>query len=222
MNCDDILVNYLVSNVTGNPPLLLQPKTPLRIIGGDGMFARGSKAVDEDGVAIDEALVADSDDVAGVPSAGHFSQRNLCLKRYFEHFAQFAPPDASSHYPLVKTSTSASQDVEDHSRWLMPNESWEEVVWSRVPVEEREDEKEEEQLEEAEWEDEDEQAEKEAFEEMLQGMSDEEIDDLLKEMHEAMAREDGLGDIPELDPSVFENLEEHGAETSRPHAHDEL
>ncbi|BGP70271.1 hypothetical protein RTG_02072 [Rhodotorula toruloides ATCC 204091] len=223
MNCDDILINYLVSNITGNPPLLLQPKTPLRIIGGDGMFARGSIAVDEDGAEVDQTPVTDTGDVAGIPSAGHFSQRKLCLERYFQHFAQFAPSGASKHYPLVKTSTSVSQDVEDHSRWLTLNEPWEEVVWNTAPLGERDEEPEEEELEELDFDDEDEQAEKEAFEEMLQGMSDEEIDDLLEEMQEAMAKEDGLGDIPELDPSVFENLEqEQGGETSRPHAHDEL
>ncbi|BGP07820.1 hypothetical protein JCM10049v2_003661 [Rhodotorula toruloides] len=223
MNCDDILINYLVSNITGNPPLLLQPKTPLRIIGGDGMFARGSIAVDEDGAEVDEEPVSDTGDVAGIPSAGHFSQRKLCLERYFRHFAQFAPSGAPIHYPLIRTSTSVSQDVEDHSRWLTLNEPWEEVVWNTAPLGERDEEPEEEELEELDFDDEDEQAEKQAFEEMLQGMSDEEIDDLLKEMQEAMAKEDGLGDIPELDPSVFENLEqEQGGETSRPHAHDEL
>ncbi|BGP31837.1 hypothetical protein JCM10296v2_003614 [Rhodotorula toruloides] len=223
MNCDDILINYLVSNITGNPPLLLQPKTPLRIIGGDGMFARGSIAVDEGGAKVDETPVADTGDVAGIPSAGHFSQRKLCLEQYFQHFAQFASSGASKHYPLVKTSTAVSQDVEDHSRWLTLNEPWEEVVWNTAPLGERIEQPEEKELEELNLDDEDEQAEKEAFEEMLQGMSDEEIDDLLKEMQEAMAKEDGLGDIPELDPSVFENLEqEQGGETSRPHAHDEL
>ncbi|BGP24406.1 EXTL2-like UDP-GlcNAc:heparan alpha-N-acetylhexosaminyltransferase [Rhodotorula toruloides] len=225
MNCDDILINYLVSNVTGNPPLLLQPKTPLRIIGGDGMFARGSIAVDEDGAEVDEPPAADTGNVAGIPSAGHFSQRKLCLKRYFEHFAHFARSSANSkHYPLVKTSTSVSQDVEDHSRWLTLNEPWEEIVWNSAPLEEREEEGEAE-LEELDLydEDEDEEAEKAAFEEMLQGMSDEEIDDLLKEMQEAAAKEDGLGDIPELEPSVFDDLaREHEGETSRPHAHDEL
>jgi hypothetical protein len=223
MNCDDILINYLVSNTTGNPPLLLQPKTSLRIIGGDGMFARGSIAVEEDGAEFDETPVADTGDVAGIPSAGHFSQRKLCLERYFQHFAQFAPSGAPKHYPLVKTSTSVSQDVEDHSRWLTLNEPWEEVVWNTAPLGERDEEPEEEELEELDFDDEDEQAEKEAFEEMLQGMSDAEIDDLLKQMQEAMAKEDGLGDIPELDPSVFEDLEQdQGGETSRPHAHDEL
>ncbi|GJN89149.1 hypothetical protein Rhopal_002123-T1 [Rhodotorula paludigena] len=196
-NCDDILINYVVSNLTGSAPLLLQPKVPLRTIGGDGLFHRGSVAVDDDGndVPEDDAAI---DAAAGMPKPGHFNQRQQCLERYFAHFAQFAPPSTtpgaapSNHFPLVKTSTSVSQDVEDHSRWLSRGEPWEEVKaqWeaavSTAPAAVPEPEPEPEQ--EDEWEDlfesmsDEERAEQAEFEAMLDGLTDEEIEDLLFEM----------------------------------------
>ncbi|GAA5861931.1 hypothetical protein JCM3774_001355 [Rhodotorula dairenensis] len=205
-NCDDILVNYLVSNLTGNAPLLLQPKTPLRIIGGDGMFARGSVAVNPDGETA-EADTAEADD--GIPTASHFEQRKLCLGHYFSHFAAFAPstsdPASERHYPLVKTRTTASQDVEDHSRWLYNNEPWEPITdWKLAdpsilhvpPPPAVEDDL-----------DEGEEASDEDIDDMLADMTEEEIDALLVhleiEPRHPSNGEEGLGEAEE-ESSLFE------------------
>lgn len=227
-NCDDILINYIVSNMTGNPPLLLQPKTPLRIIGGDGMFARGSVAVTDDGedetVADDETAKAD-----GIPTASHFEQRKLCLAHYFAHFAPFAPSSesASRHFPLVKTRTSVSQDVEDHSRWLFNNEPWEPITgWKLVePAMQAPP------LANLDLVEEDDPAEVD-YEAMLEGLSEEEIDDLLRELElqdgPPSDGEEGLGEFDEQ-ASVFQEVEsddeddeEHGGLWHRPIERDEL
>ncbi|GAA99458.1 glycosyltransferase family 64 protein [Mixia osmundae IAM 14324] len=39
-NCDDILINFLVSNLTHTAPVLVLPKTPLRTIKTDGLWNR--------------------------------------------------------------------------------------------------------------------------------------------------------------------------------------
>jgi hypothetical protein len=219
-NCDDILINYLVSNLTGTPPLLLQPKTPLRTIGGDGLWNRASVAVSDDE---DTSAPPPAPD-AGIPTAGHFGQRKECLARYFSHFSSFAPSTSSSskaalaaarHYPLIKTSSSVSQDVEDHSRWLFRNEAWEELNFAAMvaqsePVEEEE----EEELTPEEVE------EREMFDKMLEGMTDEEIDELMKSLQEMAENEEeddeeglpsngeeGLGAQDE-EASVFEGAED--------------
>ncbi|GAA5825724.1 hypothetical protein JCM11251_000351 [Rhodosporidiobolus azoricus] len=226
-NCDDILINYLVSNLTGNPPLLLQPKTPLRTIGGDGLWSRGSVAINED--EDDDATSPTSLPDDGVPSAGHFEQRKHCLAHYFSHFSRFAPPTSSPssapaqaarrHFPLIKTRTSHSQDVEDHSRWLFRNEKWEEpdyskMVFSPAPggaggaaAEEVLEEDEDDEL------NEEEEAERAEFEKMLEGMTDEEIDELMLSLQEMIDEgadgetpsdgEEGLEEMPK-GYSVFE------------------
>lgn len=237
-NCDDILINYVVSNLTANPPLLLQPKMPLRIIGGDGMFARGSVAVDapsQDATA--EADTAEEAD--GIPTASHFEQRKLCLGHYFLHFAQFAPKPLESdsdsvskphdHYPLVKVRTAATQDVEDHSRWLYSNEPWEPLTgWKladpsmmappRVPTPPAA----ENDINEGD------EASDLDIDDMLADMSEEEIDELLlqlgSETRHPSNGEEGLGEAEE-ESSVFEepeNDDEDSAYWHPPVDHDEL
>ncbi|GAA5981896.1 hypothetical protein JCM10908_004658 [Rhodotorula pacifica] len=220
-NCDDILINYLVSNLTGNAPLLLQPKTPLRVIGGDGMFARGSV----DANSTDDAAGSGG----GVPTASHFEQRKICLGDYFSHFASFAlaSDSPSAHYPLIKTRTSVSQDVEDHSRWLYNAEPWELITdWKLAepgtyhvappPPTAQQDEGDE--------------ASDLDIDEMLDGMTEEEIDDLLLRL-EAEHRhpsngEEGLGEA-EAQASLFEDEEDEEDSFSEydwhePIDHDEL
>ncbi|BGP39769.1 hypothetical protein JCM10450v2_003739 [Rhodotorula kratochvilovae] len=245
-NCDDLLINYLVSNLTGQPPLVLQPKTPLRTIPGDGLFHRGSIAVPDDTPtqpappSADDLPTPDAavDAAAGMPTPGHFDQRRLCLEHYFSHFAAFAPLSPRSgkkeaFYPLVRTSTSASQDVEDHARWLHKGELWEDAVWAPAPAPavRKEPEWEEMDAEEMDWSfsDEDEAREKAEFERMLEGMSDEEIDELMGELKEMLAQEEGEDDATDGEeglgemlsaPSVFEEVD--AEEEAPPHAHDEL
>ncbi|GAA6012910.1 hypothetical protein JCM10207_008373 [Rhodosporidiobolus poonsookiae] len=229
-NCDDILINYLVSNLTSNPPLLLQPKKILRTIGGDGLWSRGSVPVNDPSTHASPSTPLppdpDVDADAGIPSASHFEQRKHCLAHYFSHFSRFAPAASSykpaaaaaRHFPLHKTSSSVSQDVEDHSRWLFTNEQWEEPDFSKLTfaqapaggATEGEDEEmtPEEQLEQAE------------FEKMLEGMTDDEIEELMKSLQDMVDEgeeeqaeglpsdgEEGLEEQVE-EPSVFEAEEQ--------------
>ncbi|GAA6051358.1 hypothetical protein JCM3770_004500 [Rhodotorula araucariae] len=242
-NCDDLLINYVVSNLTGQPPLLLQPKTPLRTTPGNGLFHRGSVAVPADTPTQQHAAGfpapdAGIDAAAGIPGASHFDQRRLCLGRFFEHFSAFAPLSlrtgkAEAFYPLVRTSTSASQDVEDHSRWLRASEQWEDPEWAPAPAPALREKPDWEEIgaDEMDWEfgDEDDQRERAEFERMLEDMSDDEIDELMGELKDMLAQEEaedgatdgeeGLGELPS-EPSVFEVVED---EEVRPrHGHDEL
>ncbi|GAA6037343.1 hypothetical protein JCM8097_008521 [Rhodosporidiobolus ruineniae] len=238
-NCDDILINYLVSNLTGNPPLLLQPVPPLRTIGGGGLALRGSVPVDPSDPAFDHPSPSDDAGTNGAtPSAGHFTQRAQCLAHYFSHFSRFAPPAsnykspqaaqaAARHFPLRKTRTSASMDVEDHSRWLFRHEPWEAVVFrAAVPsvAEELAEEPWEDELDSAEGEgdgegggrelSEEEKRERDEFDEMLAGLSDEELEELIASLGEMIEEdegpsdgEEGLGEEEE-GQSVFEVDEE--------------
>ncbi|GAA5856012.1 hypothetical protein JCM9279_003375 [Rhodotorula babjevae] len=231
-NCDDLLINYLVSNLTGQPPLLLQPKTQLRTIGGDGLFNRGSVAVDDDGNDRAAAPISSTnsnddadlpapdaavDAAAGLPAAGHFDQRRQCLLRYFAHFAPFAPKgDEAPFYPLVRTATSASQDVEDHSRWLFRGEAWETpeaAAYVPAPAQDpATEEEEEEELEQGEADDwpelsAEDLAEHEEFGRLLDDMSEDEIDELMAELNEALA-EAGVEGIDETEDAEEEDDEE--------------
>ncbi|KPV75327.1 glycosyltransferase family 64 protein [Rhodotorula graminis WP1] len=278
-NCDDLLINYLVSNLTGQPPLLLQPKTPLRTIGGDGLFNRGSVAVDADGNDIvpppstsspsstdgDTDLPAPDaaiDAAAGLPAAGHFDQRRQCLSHYFAHFSAFAPaaaaaePSPSPFYPLVRTSTSASQDVEDHSRWLLRGEAWETpeaAAYVPAPAQDAVDEgdegEQERERERGEGAGDDwaplsaeDLAEHEEFGMMLDDMSEDEIDELMAELNEALAEAglEGIDDSPAAaaeeddegeflgevveEPTLFEDDDDDEQEhaSRRAGGHDEL
>ncbi|GAA5867706.1 hypothetical protein JCM1840_006665 [Sporobolomyces johnsonii] len=197
-NCDDILINYLVSNLTGSAPLLLQPSTPLRTVPTeDGLWNRGANAVD----AADAANASSSSTPADPPRPNHFETRKLCLAHYFSHFSAFAPPPkrgrrfASAHYPLIKTSTSVSQDVQDHARWLYDNEMWETPVWT---------------LPEPELSQEDQELlEKEEFDKLLEGMTDAEIDELMRSLEAMIDEDEGAeGELEDeeeqTEPSVYE------------------
>lgn len=243
-NCDDILINYVVSNLTANPPLLLQPKMPLRIIGGDGMFARGSVPVDGmfargsvpvDAPSQDATAEADTAEADGIPTASHFEQRKLCLGHYFSHFAQFAPAMTDSestskhhhhHYPLVKVRTAAAQDVEDHSRWLYSNEPWEPLTgWKladpsmMAPPRDPTPPVAEEDI------DEGDEASDLDIDDMLADMSEEEIDELLLQFGSETSHpsngEEGLGEAEE-ESSLFEDGEDDDEYWHPPVDHDEL
>ncbi|GAA5970948.1 hypothetical protein JCM11641_004519 [Rhodosporidiobolus odoratus] len=230
VNCDDILINYLVSNLTRNPPLLLQPKTPLRTIGGDGLWTRGSVPVDDKASPKPSSSSTD----AGIPSANHFEQRKHCLAHYFSHFSAFAPTERSAktgsrHFPLIKTSSSVSQDVEDHSRWLYANEEWEKPDYSKF-VKAQPDEPEGEEQYDADEFTLEEEFEKAEFEQMLEGLTDEEIDELMKSLKELLAEEEagapsdgeeGLEEMPE-ELSVFEEGAEGDEQLVFGHAPGEL
>ncbi|GAA5884642.1 hypothetical protein JCM16303_003696 [Sporobolomyces ruberrimus] len=208
-NCDDILINYLVSNLTGSPPLLLQPATPLRTIPTEGGL--WNRVVSDDTAAPKSntsGVKAIPDTITiSPPRPEHFATRKECLAHYFSHFSQFAPSSESSasnkHYPLVKTRTSISQDVEDHSRWLFENEMWETVVWSRPePTADEIDKVELSEAEEA-------MLEKGDYDSFLEGLSDEEVDELMLSLDEMV--EGGAVDVEdagEEEWEVDESLEE--------------
>lgn len=209
-NCDDILVNYLVSNLTGTPPLLLQPSTPLRTIPTEGGLWNRASSSSKGPETI----------TTSPPRPEHFSTRKECLSHYFSHFAQFAPPSSSpssSHYPLIKTSTSVSQDVEDHSRWMFENELWETRVWTQPTGEASAEDilggaeaveelsKEEEEM-----------LEKGDYESFLEGLSDEEVDELMQSLEEMVEEgNEGEGNAAVDQEAPFE-------EEKKPHAHEEL
>ncbi|GAA5917240.1 Jip5p, partial [Sporobolomyces salmoneus] len=183
-NCDDLLINFLVSNLTHSPPLLLQPSTPLRTIPTEGglwnRVVSPSSSPSSTGSAAPETITTSP------PRPEHFSTRKECLAHYFSHFSQFAPPSSSSssqrdHYPLIKTSTSISQEVQDHSRWMFENEMWETVVWEK-PDDGSNDESVEE--EEPLSEEEEKMLDNGDYESFLQGLSDEEIDELMQSLEE--------------------------------------
>lgn len=115
-NCDDILINFLVSNLTHQPPLLLQLKTPLRTIATSGLWNSPTT----------------STNTTTPPRPEHFSTRSLCLNHFFNQFAPFNK-DGVDHYPLLQSYASVSQDLTDHSREMGLNESWEDEVWTTVP-----------------------------------------------------------------------------------------
>ncbi|KAL8292436.1 hypothetical protein RQP46_001048 [Phenoliferia psychrophenolica] len=171
-NCDDLLINYIVSNMTHLPPLLLQPTTPLRTVPTtDGLWNRGSDH--------ESAPPSSSSTPAPERSSSkldHFTQRLHCLSHYFSHFSTFAPPSPSPNpsFPLVRTTSSVSQDVVDHARWLHPGEVWEQANWVKQLTSE--------------------EIEKQRIETMLDNMSEEELDDLLAEMERQEAEEVGVED----------------------------
>lgn len=125
--------------------------------------------------------------------ADHFATRELCLARYFTHFAQYSPtPRSPGHYPLVRSSTSVSQDVVDRARWLSPGEQWEEPVWQLSDDSGAEDR---------------EALEREEFEQMIEGMTDDEVKEFMEQL-EAFEAEEGQEDE--------EEEEHHYEEEGRP------
>lgn len=181
-NCDDLLINYLVSNLTHSPPLLLQPKMSLRTVPSKGLWDRNldSKPSTDPTPSSSAPVPPVSGVIADPMQADHFATRQVCLERYFEHFAAFARlSDASIErkmiYPLIRTSTSASQDVVDHGRWLKPGEAWEEGSWAPMVTPEEEEE---------------ERQEREEFERMIDGMDDDEVIELMKQLEALEDEED--------------------------------
>lgn len=108
------MINYVVSNLTRLPPLLLQPITPLRTVPTQGLWTRGlplfSTAPPIDTEFPDESIVPPS----------HFSTRSSCLAHFFNAF----PPS-----PLIQTNAAITEDVKDHARWMHEGEDWEAVNW---------------------------------------------------------------------------------------------
>ncbi|KAI5480518.1 EXTL2-like UDP-GlcNAc:heparan alpha-N-acetylhexosaminyltransferase [Pseudohyphozyma bogoriensis] len=138
-NCDDLLINFLVSNWTHTPPLLLQPHTPLRTIPGTGLWTRAASSSDHTAsLPVGKNVPTSTPSKVGdskKPKLDHFTQRKHCLAKFLDHFGAFAVSvnSTSPHYPLVKTSIAVTEtgsettDVVDHARWMFPGEGWEET-----------------------------------------------------------------------------------------------
>jgi len=206
-NCDDILVNYLVSNLTGSPPLLLQPSTPLRTVPTEGgLWNRVTPSAN-----------APETIITSPPRPEHFSTRKECLAHYFNHFARFAPPSSpnTSHYPLIKTKTSVSQDVEDHSRWMFDNELWETPTWTQTTEDASAGDILGEEVVEELSKEEEEMLEKGDYESFLEGLSDEEVDELMQSLEEMVG--EGAG---EEESAVADG--ESPVEERKSHGHEEL
>lgn len=109
---------------------MLQPKIPLRTIPNSGIWNK-IPSNDTNKNVSHEKLV--SPEIARLKQLDHFELRTVCLEKYFEIFSAWAPVnelgDKSPHYPLVRSYTSASEDVTDHARLMGPYESWEQEVW---------------------------------------------------------------------------------------------
>ncbi|GAA6022372.1 hypothetical protein JCM11491_003239 [Sporobolomyces phaffii] len=226
-NCDDLLINYVVSNLTHSPPLLLQPATPLRTVPTEGGLWNRVVVVDPN-VDPNEAGPSGPDTIeTAPPRPEHFSTRKECLAHFFDHFSQFAPESTtatsaarsqSSHYPLVKTRTSVSQDVEDHSRWMFDNELWETVTWSK-PIAPAADAG----AGASDDEDEDDEAamlERGDYESFLHGLTDDEVDELLKSLDDAVGASDD--DDAEQTPAEVEGGPAGGSEATARPPHEEL
>ncbi|GAA6060087.1 hypothetical protein JCM10212_003048 [Sporobolomyces blumeae] len=230
-NCDDILINYLVSNLTGSAPLLLQPTTPLRTIPTEGLWNHVAPSGASSGhKASGDASVPETIDES-TPRPEHFSTRKECLAHFFSHFAQYAPTSSSrssspsseavTHYPLVKSRRSISQDVEDHSRWMFENEMWETVVWSAAPGQgdgegiageevPKDLSPEEEAL-----------LDRGDYEAFLEGLSDDEVDELMQSLEEMVA-EQGASDDDGAAEVVDEMSDEVKEGKSSARLHEEL
>lgn len=153
--------------MTHRPPLLLQPKTPLRSFPTfDGLWNRAGS--DDDPSA--SAPPPSSTPSPTAPKLDHFTQREHCLGHYFAHFARHAPAGAGPSYPLVRTATAATQDVTDHGRWLHKDEPWEAEKWEPVRTAE--------------------EIEHDRVEDLLDGMSEDELDRLLEEMERQEAADE--------------------------------
>lgn len=221
-NCDDILINFLVSNLTHSPPLLLQPSTPLRTIPTEGgLWNRVVRETDQAQEPPSASAKATGSASSKVPDTivtsparpEHFATRKECLSHYFSHFSRFAAaPEADlaadererGHYPLVKTRTSISQDVEDHSRWMFDNEMWETVTWTR-PDEAHPGGQDSDDL----------SAEEEAmleqgdYDSFLEGLSDEEVEELMQSLDDMMEEEaQTLSEDPRLTGDLVEPVRE--------------
>ncbi|GAA5928659.1 uncharacterized protein JCM15063_003932 [Sporobolomyces koalae] len=170
-NCDDILINYLVSNMTGTSPLLLQPSTPLRTVPTEGGLWNRALTESKGPETI----------TTSAPRPEHFSTRKECLAHFFSHFAQHAPAQSSPEFPLLHSRTSISQDVQDNSRWLFENEMWETPVWNLPGVDNV--------AEDSLSEEEEEMLENGDYDNFLSGLTDEEVDELMQSLEEMVDEE---------------------------------
>lgn len=190
-NCDDLLVNYLVSNLTHLPPLMLQPQMPVRTIQTNGLWNRG--LVDFSAPPTNDSSPPSPPPISP-PKLDHFSQRSVCLGYYFKAFAPFAPDGPSSttyHYPLVRTSTTSSEIIMDRAHWLAKDESWENPVpyTPYVPEDQPEPPMTPERREMFLGGLSADERERVEFEEMLRAMTDEEVEQLVLEMEELEAED---------------------------------
>ncbi|SCZ93154.1 BZ3500_MvSof-1268-A1-R1_Chr6-2g08494 [Microbotryum saponariae] len=129
-NCDDILINFVVSNLTRRAPLLLKSQVPLRSIPSKGLWNR---AFDDD----DEEEPASTHGASERPKIDHFTQRALCLSHYFSVFSKYDTPASDfsrstipSYYPLLRCDYSISKKIEDEARTIKPMEQWDEPAWA--------------------------------------------------------------------------------------------
>ncbi|KAK4056816.1 hypothetical protein OIO90_002066 [Microbotryomycetes sp. JL221] len=172
-NCDDLLVNFLVTNMTHQPPLLLQPRMPLRTIPTDGLWNRNQPLSENDKTPdAEEAHHDEEEESDATDKPDHFLQRPKCLERFFNEFSQFAPNETKlwpehSRFPLMKTSTTISQDVIDHARWLYPGEPWEPDEMTPPETDEEKAER-----------------EKREFADMVANLSDEEKQDFMESVYD--------------------------------------
>ncbi|KAK4051131.1 hypothetical protein OIV83_002952 [Microbotryomycetes sp. JL201] len=170
-NCDDLLINFLVTNRTHLPPLLLQPRMPLRTVPTDGLWNRNLPLHDETDEEKEAAEDPEVDNETENDKPDHFLQRPKCLDRFFAEFKQFAPSmgdawPAHSRFPLIRTSTTISQDVIDHARWMYEGEPWE-------PAE----------MQPPETDDERSEREKKEFADMVANLSDEEKEEFMESVY---------------------------------------
>lgn len=245
-NCDDLLINYLVSNLTREAPLLLQPRTPLRTIPARGLWNRDlgdsgyfdhfkpTKGAEE----AKTAQVPASEAEEAIARPDHWLTRPVCLAKFHDHFARYAPPALSasggprsddsatysiqiaSHFPLISTSTSLGQNVVDRARWLKAGESWQDDIddganpWAQAVVVDEGDEEEDGDIEDLLGEEhEGEPVGAAEFEALMDGMTDDEAKDFLRQLEE-------LGELGEEDGEEVE--EGHGPGGLFGHLADEL
>ena len=188
---------------------------PLRTIEGDGLWSH--KVVE----------AASSDPSDSVPAAtsnattttiifpspdnrklDHFTQRYVCLSHFHSHFLPYSPPNYPSvHYPLIQTSTSASQIVKDRARYLDPKEEWEEPVWGDYKLVDPFVPNSNEGIEEGQ-EGGPPRSEEEVVNEYIDEMTDEELEEFLKELDE-MDKEDARAG-EEAEKAYLKALEEEG------------
>lgn len=140
------MVNFIISNHTLSPPLLLQPTVPLRTVQTDGLWNRPGTEDDTTDLPLSTPEVerpsAIVDDLPRLKKLGHFAMRAECLSIYFDYFAKWDPDRVTlasggkveeeevSHYPLIRTAASISQDISDHARFIAENEEWEAPIWT--------------------------------------------------------------------------------------------
>ncbi|GAA5999339.1 hypothetical protein JCM5350_002075, partial [Sporobolomyces pararoseus] len=165
--------------------------------------------------------------VTSPPRPEHFATRKECLSDYFSHFSKYAPPPSSrsstQHYPLVKTRTSISQDVQDHSRWMFENEMWETVVWSKSS-EGDEGNLDGEDLGELSAEEEA-MLEKGDYDSFLEGLSDDEVEELMQSLDEMIDQESESESESEMEGSIFQDGVQEGqvgSTTTASRSHEEL